>query len=100
MSYDESASSCMRLLEYLTPAYRRMLRVGDVGDFCPRSFKSCGRLTKEDQEEVDNAMRVAIDRIRKGEPLEKIAEEMNVNPKTFRARLRNRGLSVRKIRQL
>jgi hypothetical protein len=100
VSYCEAASACVRLAEYLEPAMRRMMRTGDVGDYCPRSFKANGRLTKEDQAEVDKAMRSAINRIKKGESLEKVSEEMNVNPKTFRARLRNRGLSVTKIRQI
>ena len=73
--------------------YRRLLSTGDIGDHC----KGRGRATAS-QADIDSQMDAAIRRIRKGEPAHAVARDMGVNESTMHARLRNRGLTVRKIR--
>jgi hypothetical protein len=72
------------------------MKAGDLGD---EQSNKRGRRKWATQESIDADMDAAIGDIRKGVKAVDIARRMGINERTFYARLRNRGLTIKKIRQ-
>ena len=75
-----------------------MLRTGDVGDYHEPTSKPKGRPEKADMDRINAEMKIVIAKVRNGASVTECAHELGINHKTLAARLRNRGLTVRKIR--
>jgi hypothetical protein len=92
-----AASSVMRFLESQRAKYYEIMRTGDATDNQRNS--RAGAPTWGERQRIDAEMDAAIERIRNGFDAAMVARTLGVKPATFYARLRNRGLTVRKIQK-
>lgn len=94
-----AASNLMQFIqsESVRKTYRSFLKAGDLGSEA-RPKGTRGRLKWHQKEAVDQQTNEIIERIRHGEQLPSLAREYGIVKTTLESRIRNRGLTVTKIR--
>jgi len=97
----DQASSAVRCIESLRSKIEMYMHSGDAQDDYRREYKPKrrGGRTRAEKAAIKAQMAEAIERIRNGESAVALAAEYGIHERTFDSRLRNRGLSVKKIRE-